>query len=223
VRAVGVVLDSPVGDEDLGLEECVELLDGQQLVAYAAAVGLDPRVLPGRAGLDVAGATAAEAAPVAQRVGGQLRPVVAADEGGVTPSLPDDLVETGDRGVGVDGVVDEISEGLAGELIDDVQDLDHPPGGGDIELVVQRPHVIRPGGPEPVGRCRGVAQALAVAALGRHPQALLTPQTLDLLAVHHVALPAQHGVRSPVAPSRMAGSEAPQPHAQITVGVCLDR
>jgi hypothetical protein len=141
----------------------------------------------------------------------------------VTPSLPDDLVETGDRGVGVDGVVDEISEGLAGELIDDVQDLDGLPGGGDIELVVQRSHVIRPGGPEPVGRCRGVAEALALAALGRYPQAIFTPQTLDLLAVHDVALPAQHGVRSPVPPSRMALSEAPRPHAQITVGVCLGR
>jgi hypothetical protein len=37
--AVGVVLDSPVGDEHLGLEERrVELLHGQQLVAHAAAV-----------------------------------------------------------------------------------------------------------------------------------------------------------------------------------------
>jgi hypothetical protein len=44
--AVGVVLDPPVGDEDLGFEERVELLDSQQLVTDAAAVGLDPGVLP---------------------------------------------------------------------------------------------------------------------------------------------------------------------------------
>jgi hypothetical protein len=30
VRAVGVVLGPPVGDEDLGFEERVELLDGEQ-------------------------------------------------------------------------------------------------------------------------------------------------------------------------------------------------
>jgi hypothetical protein len=46
VRAVGVVVDPPVGDEDLSFEQGVELFDGQQLVAYAAAVGLDPGVLP---------------------------------------------------------------------------------------------------------------------------------------------------------------------------------
>jgi hypothetical protein len=43
-------------------------------------------------------------------------------------------------------MVDEISQGLAGELVDDVEDLDRAPGGGDVELVVQRPHMIRPPG-----------------------------------------------------------------------------
>ncbi len=57
---VVVVLGPPVGDEDLGLEERVELFDGEQLVAHARGVGLDPRVLPGGAGFDVAGAGAVE-------------------------------------------------------------------------------------------------------------------------------------------------------------------
>jgi hypothetical protein len=47
VGSVGVVLDAPVGDEDLGVEQGVELFDGEQLVADPAAVGLDPGVLPG--------------------------------------------------------------------------------------------------------------------------------------------------------------------------------
>jgi len=46
MRAVVVVLLPPVGDKDLGLEQGVELLDGEQLVADPRAVGLDPRVLP---------------------------------------------------------------------------------------------------------------------------------------------------------------------------------
>ena len=112
--SVVVVLGPPVGHEHLGFEEAVELLDGQQLVAHAGAVGLDPRVLPGGAGVDVAGAGAAEAAPVPQGVGGELGAVVAVDELRVPASLADDLVEAGDGGIGVDGVVDEIGEGLAG-------------------------------------------------------------------------------------------------------------
>jgi hypothetical protein len=32
----------------------------------------------------------------------------------------DDLVEGSDGGIGVDAVVDEVGEGLAGELVDDV-------------------------------------------------------------------------------------------------------
>jgi len=48
VGPVGVVLDPPVCAEDLGFEDPVELLDGEQLVAPAGAVGLNPRVLPGR-------------------------------------------------------------------------------------------------------------------------------------------------------------------------------
>jgi hypothetical protein len=35
VGTVLVVLGAPVGDEDLGLQQGVELLDGQQLVARA--------------------------------------------------------------------------------------------------------------------------------------------------------------------------------------------
>ena len=62
--------------------------------------------------------------------------------------MTDDLVETGDGAIRVDGVVHEVGEGLASELVDDVQDLDHPAAGGDIELVVQGPHVIWPGGVE---------------------------------------------------------------------------
>ena len=61
---VVVVLGPPVGDEDLGLEEGVELFDGEQFVTHTRAVGLDPGVLPGGAGVDVAGAGAVEATPV---------------------------------------------------------------------------------------------------------------------------------------------------------------
>ena len=61
----------------------------------------------------------------------------------------------------------EVGEGLAGDLVDDMQDLDRVPGGNDVELVVERPEVIGALGAEPVGRSRRVPDALAVVALAR--------------------------------------------------------
>ena len=66
-------------------------------------------------------------------------------------ALCGDLVQGGDGGIRVDQLVDEVGEGFAGELVNDVQDLDDPSGGGDVELVVQGPHVIRILGSEPPG------------------------------------------------------------------------
>jgi len=93
---------------------------------------------------------------------------------------PGDLVEAGDGGIGVDGMDHEVGEGLACELVNDVEDLDHPAGGGDVELVVERPQVVGPGRLQPIRGGRGLAKALALAALRWHAQALLAPQTLDL-------------------------------------------
>jgi hypothetical protein len=69
--------------------------------------------------------------------------------------------------------------------------------------------MIGPLGAQPIARRRRRAEALAIAALRRHSQALITRQPLDLLAIHQVALAAQHGVRPPVAPPGVALSEAP--------------
>ena len=65
VWALRVVLDPPVLDQHLRLEQAVELLDGQELVAQPAVERLDVRLLPRRTGLDVAAARAGEPAPVA--------------------------------------------------------------------------------------------------------------------------------------------------------------
>jgi hypothetical protein len=83
-----------------------------------------------------------------------------------------DLVQGGDGGVGIDRVRDQVGPGFAGELVHHVQDLQHPPGGGDIELVVQRPHLVGPGSGQPISRRARLAQALAFATPLRHPQTL---------------------------------------------------
>ena len=72
---VGVVLDPPGLDHDLGHGEAGELLDVEQLVTYAAVEGLDVGVLPRRAGLDVPGLGAGQAAPLPQGPRDQLRAV----------------------------------------------------------------------------------------------------------------------------------------------------
>jgi hypothetical protein len=53
VGTVGVVLDPPVLDNDLGLAEVGELLDIEQLVSKPAVEGFDEGVLPGRARFDL--------------------------------------------------------------------------------------------------------------------------------------------------------------------------
>jgi transcription elongation GreA/GreB family factor len=48
-----------------------------------------------------------------------------------------------DGQVSVDAPLAENIKRLAGELVDDVQELQDPPVGGLIELEVKRPHVTR--------------------------------------------------------------------------------
>ena len=124
----------------------------------------------------------AEAAPVAERVRGQLGAVVAAHVRG-RAALVGEPLEHGDGLVGVDAPRDVHRQRLAGELVDDVEQLEHAAVGGLIELEVQRPHVIGPLGPQPVGGHGRLAEALALAAPRRDPQAFLAPEPLHALAV----------------------------------------
>jgi hypothetical protein len=89
----GVVLDPPVLVQHLSLEQGIERLDAEQFVAQPAAEALHIRVLPGCAGLDVAGPRAGEPAPVPQGVGGQLGPAIAADAPRWPPALDDQAVQ----------------------------------------------------------------------------------------------------------------------------------
>ncbi len=120
----------------------------------------------------------------------------------------DQLVQDGHGGIGVDGVLHEVAEGLPRELVGDVQDLDGPPGGGDVELVVEGPDVVGMGCDQPVGRGGGDAQSALLVPPGRDPQSLFTPETLDLLAVELVtALPTEDGMGPAIAPPWMPFGE----------------
>src|SRR4029453_17066331 len=67
------------------------------------------------------------------------------------------------------------------------------------------------------------SQPLALAAMGRHPQALLAPEPLDGLAVHLPALLQELGVGAPVAPAGMGPAEPAQRLAEGAVPIGLDR
>ena len=107
---------------------------------------------------------AAEAAPVAEGVRGHLGAVVHPHELGGGAALADDLVEHPDGVVGVDRAGDADRQGLAGVLVDDVQQLQRPAVDGRVELEVQRPDVVGPLGPQPLGRARSSRRAGAASA-----------------------------------------------------------
>ena len=74
------MVDPEVLDQDLRLKEGLEDLPVEQLASELAVEGFDKRVLPGAAGLDVAGGGVGEAAPVPKGVGDELGPVVQAEK-----------------------------------------------------------------------------------------------------------------------------------------------
>ena len=71
-----VVLVAPVVEDHLGFEDVGEVLDVEALVSQASVEGLHEGCLSGRAGLDVGGVGAPDAAPVPQRGRGEFGPVV---------------------------------------------------------------------------------------------------------------------------------------------------
>ena len=99
-------------------------------------------------------------------------------------------------------------EGLSGVLVGDVEDLDGPTLGGDVELVVEGPDVVRMGGDQAVGRRGGDAHTALLVAPGWDPEALLTPDALDFLAVElEMTLPAKDGMGPAITPPWMTPGE----------------
>ena len=76
----GVVLPAPAIGQALGLSHRGEQLGVEEFVLEPANERLGIAVLPWRAWLDVRGCGAAVLAPSSERVGNELRAVIAADE-----------------------------------------------------------------------------------------------------------------------------------------------
>jgi len=138
VSSVDVVVDAPVLEEHLSLEQTVEELTVQELVAQSAVERLDPGVLPWRSRVDEDGVDAGEPAPVDHGIGNELGSVVEAQVGRRS-SLGHQLLQAAHDGVCPDGALGLDGQALTGTLVDDVQHLDGPPVGGLVELEVEGP------------------------------------------------------------------------------------
>jgi len=134
-------------------------------------------------------------------VGGQLGPVVAADvlRGA---ALGDEGLKHADGLLGGDAAIHAHRQYLPGELVDDVQQPQHPPVGCLVVLVVQRPQLVGALGPQPLSF--GITGPAALARLLRHAQPFLAPQALHALAVDYMAVLAQMAVRATVPPPGLA-------------------
>ena len=104
-------------------------------------------------------------------------------------------------------------------LVDHVQELEHPPVGGLVELEVEGPHHV---GPDRAHGADGDADAperLLASCVG-HTQAFVSPQAVDPLVVDPPAgLSGRRGRPAP-APAGPAAGEVPQerPQGQLVVG-----
>src|SRR5918995_7220395 len=127
----------------------------------------------------------------------------------------DEPVDDGHDVVGGAVPADVGGEGFAGELIDDVAQLQPPSVGGLVELEVDGPHVVRPLGSQQRPATRR-PDPLALARR-RPPQALVPPQAPRALAVDGVTFPAQDRVRRLPAPPRMLTGDLPQPATQLVL------
>ncbi len=112
----------------------------QQFVSETTVEGLDPGVLPWRSRVDEHRVDARLGAPLGDGVGHELGAVVETDEPRCPPSLGGEACECGDDTVGVDGVIDDDGQGLAGVrgsrcLVQSLCGLglvDGGPGGGEL-------------------------------------------------------------------------------------------
>lgn len=183
VWPVVVVLEAPVLGKDLDLGQRMKDLAGEEFVAEAADGRFANPVLPWRSWVDERRIDPGEPAPVGHRVCGHLGAVVHADVLGFAPGRRDDLVEHADRRIGGAGPESLDGEGFPGELVDDVGEPHLPAVDGEVELEIQRPHLIRSRRPQPLMAAR------ADPALLTHPdgafQPFLAPEPLRTFSIDH--------------------------------------
>lgn len=148
VRALAVIVLSPLFDDELGLLECVEDFAVEQVIAEARIEALAIPILSGRARCDVGGLGSRSADPVPNLLCNELWPVVGTDE----CWRPPQDAEIRQRIHHINGVqfpADPDRQRLPSELIDDVQCAIDPPIVSPVLDKVIGPNMIGMLWPEP--------------------------------------------------------------------------
>ena len=164
-----VVDTNPVGDDDAGLGERIELLAVEALIPEAGVKGLDVTVLPGRARVDVERTDAAVSQAVADGAGDKLGPIVGADVFGGAVGF-DSLGKHRHDVFGGDAARDMVGDALLRVLVDEHERAEAAPSRRDVRYEVPCPNVARIGGlrGDPTG---GVPAARAPRLLLRDAEA----------------------------------------------------
>lgn len=195
-------------DAAQGLGEGPEAVDVQALVADAGGKRFDVAVAPRLAGRDEVQPDL-PGRPVSHCATGQFGPVVASQHRREGAALAGQAIQFTDQVLTGDAALDHAAQAFAGVLIDDRDDLDRSPIGGDVELEVHRPHPVGRIGDHRV-RGGGGAVAFAPAPL-RYPQPLFAPKTLNLLVIDDPAFTAGIVIGRSETTTRMVLSVGAQP------------
>ncbi len=168
-----VVEADPVGDDDAGLGERVELLAVEAFVPEAGVKGFDVTVLPRRARVDVERADAAVSQAVADGAGDKLWAIVGADVLGGAVGF-DSLGEHRHDVFGRDAAGDVVGDALLRVLVDEHERAEAAPSRRDVRHEVPCPNVACIGGlrGDSTG---GVTAARAPRLLLRDAEAEQTP------------------------------------------------
>ena len=216
MRTFFIILAPEAFAQDTGFRDTGKERLGKEFVAKASVKALAKPVLPGTSFLAIGGLGLACCQPGFERVGDELRPVVAPEIGrcavGSHQTRQDrDHLGRRQRGRYFNG------ETFAREVVAYRQHFELGCVCGRVEDEVQRPDMTRALCPQHGHRCPGLFALFALAA--RHLQAFLSPETLHPLDIDRLAFASQGVAGFTKAPTPATPGKSAQLLAQVGVFV----
>jgi len=200
MRPEGVVFPAVVLDDHSGFGESPELLPVKAFIAESSVEALHIAVLPRAAGFDVDRLNPVLGEPLLHRLGDELAPVVASQEGGC-PMFLDGLAHPLQNVSALECSISPQYMALAGILVEDREHPQCPASRGSITDEVPGPDMALVLGLH--GQSRRVTSADHL-PLGRwHPQSQRSPHALDASLAHMPSLLSKQGSDTAVAVSGM--------------------
>src|SRR5690554_2438120 len=202
VGALVEVVTTVLVEDDAGFDERAEELAVEQLVAHARVEALGESVLPGRTRRDEESANVGVVEEGSDGRGDELGTVVRADVRG-RPSFSEEPAKDVEEVLAANRASRMEREGLAGELVDEGENLERLPVDRLVAEKVVGPNVIGSLGGEAMASVLGLPDESPRPTPLRHLQLELFPQAVNALVVHAVPLAAKRGGRAAIAVARM--------------------